>query len=122
MLIHVLYLLLLLLLLLLLPQLQHWDNKLEKLSAAHRKAVWNACRMVMPNITELDPSCDQTSFRKTFANWSREPLSHLTSITVMFAAIGFLKECGLLKVLVIRKRGEGGEEREDRRDLMKPGR
>jgi hypothetical protein len=44
---------------------------------------------------------DEQSFRKTLSRWANDPLGNMISITILFAAIGYLKEHDILKVSTI---------------------
>lgn len=72
--------------------LKHWESKLEKLSVLHKRAIWNACEQI-PFFANFDPK----SFRKTLADWYLNPLMNATYITILFGAIGYLKETGVIK-------------------------
>ncbi|PRP84325.1 hypothetical protein PROFUN_07626 [Planoprotostelium fungivorum] len=72
--------------------LKHWETKLEKLSAIHKKAIWGLCEQ-MPYFSNYDPK----SFKKTLSDWYLNPLMNATYITVLFGAIGYLKDTGVLK-------------------------
>ncbi|PRP82245.1 hypothetical protein PROFUN_06257 [Planoprotostelium fungivorum] len=72
--------------------LKHWESKLEKLSVLHKKAIWNICEQ-MPFFSNYDPK----SFKKTLADWYLNPLMNATYITVLFGAIGYLKDTSVLK-------------------------
>jgi len=72
--------------------LQHWLSKFEKLSSAHKKAIWNTCKLV-----HVFSNYNEGSFKLTFQQWAANPLINLMNISVFFSAVGFLRECGILK-------------------------
>ena len=73
--------------------LQHWIPQLESLSPVHKMLIWKVCTQV-PQFKNYNRS----SFRKTIAGWGTKILPNIESITIMYAAIGFLKDNNILKI------------------------
>ncbi|KYR01231.1 hypothetical protein DLAC_02350 [Tieghemostelium lacteum] len=73
--------------------LQSWSYGLERIALSQKDMIWRTCRSFTGFV-----NYDSTSFIRTFGDWSNNPLPNLVHITVMFAAIGYLKEMGILKL------------------------
>ncbi|EGC36487.1 hypothetical protein DICPUDRAFT_151045 [Dictyostelium purpureum] len=73
--------------------LQSWSPYLQKLSPFCKELIWKTCGLFV-HFTNFERS----SFLVTFLRWSKDPIPNLSHITIMFSAIGYLKERGLLKI------------------------
>lgn len=65
--------------------------QLSQLPTSKKEAIWNTCA-VLPSFTNFDRS----SFLGTITNWDSNPVKHMTSISVLYSAIIFLQNEGLL--------------------------
>ncbi|EFA86357.1 hypothetical protein PPL_00149 [Heterostelium album PN500] len=72
--------------------LQSWSTGLDRLSSNSRDSIWRTCRYIQQFI-----NYDKTSFVKTIHKWTIDPIPNLSHITVLFAAIGYLKEMGVIR-------------------------
>eukprot|EP01133_Synstelium_polycarpum_P010861 gene10861-12651_t len=72
--------------------LQSWCNGLERLNPKHKDLVWRTCRSFSDFI-----NYDRASFTKTLQIWTLDPVPNLSHITVLFAAVGYLKEMGVIR-------------------------
>jgi len=72
--------------------LQHWEARLEKLSACSKKTLWTTCKMM-----QVFSNYDEASIKRTLEMWSADPLLNLSNITIFYSALGYLKNSGVLK-------------------------
>jgi len=72
--------------------LQHWIPVLERLSPVNKTQIWETC-ILMPEFRNYNI----TSYKKTINEWAKDIASNSNSIIIMFGAIGYLKQHGILK-------------------------
>jgi hypothetical protein len=72
-----------------------WATLLEKLPPNQKEAIWNTCQFFPLFSSDV---FDRASFRKTFLKWAGNLPAHLSHITLLFGAIGFLRDKGIIKV------------------------
>jgi len=73
--------------------LESWGPTLDALAPAYKASIWRVAKI----FKEFGSNHDMTSFRKTIARWSQSPLENLDSIRLLFCAIGYLKNAGVIK-------------------------
>jgi hypothetical protein len=73
--------------------LESWGPTLDSLAPSYKASIWRISKI----FEEFGSNHDMTSFRKTIARWSQSPLENLDSIRLLFSAIGYLKNAGVLK-------------------------
>jgi len=73
--------------------LMFWSDTLDSMAPAYKSAVWRTAKVFHQ---DFGMDHDITNFTATINKWAKEPLRHRESIRLLFSAIGYLKNQGVL--------------------------
>jgi len=73
--------------------LTFWSDTLDSMAPAYKSAVWRIAKVFHQ---DFGIDHDITNFTATINKWAKEPLRHRESIQLLFSAIGYLKNQGVL--------------------------